>query len=155
MIVKAFLDEAGVTGAEVKAACMAVAGPVNHNEVTMTNRGKWVINGDKVGLRAKLGGGKRGCPCGPWGDTVDLYYLTDSSFLLFGGMVVALRQRVNWSIQLAKATGIGAVELVNDFVALGYGLLTVDRNNPKEVKVLHVSTRFFVVVIYCWLDPPT
>ena len=28
------------------------------------------------------------------------------------------------------------MQLINDFVALGYGLLTVDRTNTKEVRVL-------------------
>jgi len=32
--------------------------------------------------------------------------------------------------------GLKRVQLINDFVALGYGLLTVDRTNAKEVRVL-------------------
>jgi glucokinase len=39
---------------DIGAACLAVAGPVGNNEVTMTNRGRWVINGDKVGALISL-----------------------------------------------------------------------------------------------------
>lgn len=41
--------------------------------------------------------------------------------------------------QLGKELGIKRVVLINDFVALGYGLLTVDRKNTKEVRVLQVG----------------
>ncbi len=37
---------------------------------------------------------------------------------------------------MAKDLGLKKVQLINDFVALGYGLLTVDRKNSKEVRVL-------------------
>ncbi|EWM29239.1 glucokinase [Nannochloropsis gaditana] len=50
----------------------------------MTNRGRWIINGDR----------------------------------------------------LAKEVGLKRVVLINDFVAQGYGLLTVDRTDTKEVHVL-------------------
>jgi len=39
-------------------------------------------------------------------------------------------------VQLVKELGLKRVQLINDFVALGYGLLTVDRSNPNEVCVL-------------------
>lgn len=45
----------------------------------------------------------------------------------------------NTQTQLAKELGIKRVLLINDFVALGYGLLTVDRKNAKEVRVLQVQ----------------
>ena len=41
--------------------------------------------------------------------------------------------------QLAKELGIKRVVLINDFVAQGYGLLTVDRKDSKQVRVLQVS----------------
>lgn len=37
---------------DIVAACIAVAGPVGDNTVTLTNRG-WVLNGDKVGRGGK------------------------------------------------------------------------------------------------------
>lgn len=40
----------------IATACLAVAGPVGNNEVTMTNRGRWIINGDKVGMMCMLVG---------------------------------------------------------------------------------------------------
>jgi hypothetical protein len=50
----------------------------------------------------------------------------------------------NTQTQLAKELGIKRVLLINDFVALGYGLLTVDRKNAKEVRVLQVHKFIFI-----------
>jgi hypothetical protein len=38
---------------------LAVAGPVSNNEVTMTNRGRWVINGEQVCMWERRGEGGR------------------------------------------------------------------------------------------------
>jgi glucokinase len=77
-IVDRFLQDAKLSSPEMKptTACLACAGPIVNNSVTLTNRG-WVINGDA----------------------------------------------------LARSTGIKRVELVNDFVGMGYGLLTLDVAN--------------------------
>ncbi|CAM9327330.1 unnamed protein product [Ascophyllum nodosum] len=70
--VSTFLKDAG-SMAPPETACIAIAGPVIHNKVVMTNR-NWSIDGNEI----------------------------------------------------AERFNIGQVRLVNDFVAAGYGLLTLD-----------------------------
>lgn len=70
--VSSFLKDAGIVDPPA-AACIAVAGPVTHNKVDMTNR-NWIVDGSEV------------------------------------------EEKFN----------IPVVRLVNDFVAAGYGLLTLD-----------------------------
>lgn len=71
-ILEKFLANSGIEG-RPEAACLACAGPIFNNTVTLTNR-DWVISGDA----------------------------------------------------LAKSVGIQRIQLINDFVGMGYGLLTLD-----------------------------
>eukprot|EP00640_Fibrocapsa_japonica_P001316 CAMPEP_0113934978 /NCGR_PEP_ID=MMETSP1339-20121228/2224_1 /TAXON_ID=94617 /ORGANISM="Fibrocapsa japonica" /LENGTH=380 /DNA_ID=CAMNT_0000936987 /DNA_START=139 /DNA_END=1281 /DNA_ORIENTATION=- /assembly_acc=CAM_ASM_000762 len=87
-IVKLFLDESGVKDRRPAAACLAVAGPVKSNSVTLTNRGWSTIEGKK----------------------------------------------------LERQLGIERVKLVNDFVGTGFGLLTLNSSNPKEIRVVQGGT---------------
>jgi glucokinase len=84
-VLRSFFKEAGVREDHPPiTACIAVAGPVSNNAVTMTNRDGWVITGDSV----------------------------------------------------TKAFGIREVSLINDFLAIGYGLMALEE---KELVVLQVS----------------
>ena len=54
--------------------------------------------------------------------------------------VVRFTNRDTWHIdgdEIAEQLGIGAVRLINDFLAVGYGILTLDEE--KECLVLQVS----------------
>lgn len=84
-IIEDFLNDAGVRNPP-KTACLAVAGPVNNNAVSLTNLG-WIIDGT---------------------------HLQDA-------------------FQIVK------VRLVNDFVAAGYGLLTLDEE--KECFLLQAGEK--------------
>jgi glucokinase len=87
MQVERFLEESGHTAHPPRVACIAIAGPVADNHVTMTNR-NWDISG----------------------------------------------------AELAQKLGIRVVRLVNDFVAAGYGLLTLDVGpQSKEVEVIQAA----------------
>ena len=93
-IVRVFLESSGETAAPTT-ACFAVAGPVEDNRVTFTNRESWVIDGGRI----------------------------------------------------SEELGIGSVRLINDFVANGYGLLTLDIGT--ECETLQASTRVKGAPIAC------
>lgn len=81
-VLSAFLKEAGVSRPPIT-ACIACAGPVSNNTVTMTNRDGWVIKG----------------------------------------------------VDLERMFGIREVSLINDFLAVGYGLMSLE---SEELVVLQV-----------------
>lgn len=63
---------------------------------------------------------------------------------------VRFTNRDSWSVdgeELQTVLGIGKVQLVNDFVALGYGLLTLDHD--KECVVLQSGVRSVKAPIAC------
>ncbi|CAM9622567.1 unnamed protein product [Chrysoparadoxa australica] len=91
---KRFLADAGIASHPPVVACIAIAGPVKDNKVTMTNR-HWVIDG----------------------------------------------------YELSEKVGIREVRLLNDFVAAGYGLLTLDMDT--EVVTLQKGDRKLGAPISC------
>ena len=63
---------------------------------------------------------------------------------------VQMTNKGHWNLdgeKLEKDFGIPHVVLINDFVAQGYGLLTLDLQNDKEVKVLQVRIHLFYIYI--------
>lgn len=55
---------------------------------------------------------------------------------------VTFTNRKEWNIsgeEIAAALGIHSVKLVNDFVAMGYGLLTLDMNNEEDCIVVRAG----------------
>ena len=84
-VLEVFIEDSGVSKYAIDCACLAVAGPVRNNHATLTNKGKFVING----------------------------------------------------FDLAAATHIKIVTVINDFVGAGYGILTL--NDSTDCVCIQVS----------------
>jgi glucokinase len=95
-VLRGFLTEAGVADKPPPiTACIACAGPVSNNSVTMTNRDGWVITGADI----------------------------------------------------KRVFGIQEVSLINDFLAVGYGLMSLE---SKELVVLQVRGDYHSHLACCY-----